>query len=135
MNKEVLKMFNKKASRFLAILLSLVMVGALATFAYADGFDTPADDPIINEWVNVQSVQWAKSIIGNKLKITVTITGRSGTTYSNGTLTIKTASGTEIAKWTGLSSSNSSFTIIKTITKPAAGNYVASLSIPVRFRS
>ncbi len=122
-------MFNKKTTKILAVLLSFIMLGAMATFTYADGYDTPADDPVISEWVNVQSVQFSKSVIGNTLKIIVTITGRPGTTYSNGTLTIKTSSGTQIAKWTGISSTSNSFTINKSITKPSAGNYVASLSI------
>jgi len=122
-------MFNKKTTKLFALLLSCLLLGMMVLPVYADDGDTSIDDPTINRWTNVTNVQFKHDVDGNNLILKVIISGSSGTTYSNGTLKLTKSNGTLVHQWTGISSSYASFTIKKTITKPASGTYTLSLTI------
>lgn len=62
-------MFNKKTNRFFALFFLCLIIGMVSLPIYAEGTDTPADDPVIEEWANVQSIRLAKTTTTTKLKL------------------------------------------------------------------
>ena len=118
-------MSRKGLSKLLALSFVCIFVCMSALTAFANEVN---DEPIYR-WTNVKKISWSNNVIGSQLKVSATITGYSGTTYSNGSIKVKNSSGTVIASTSGISSTLNSFTASITFTKPASGTYTATLTI------
>ena len=122
-------MSERTTSRVFALVLICILVCMSTVTVSADDLN---DEPLYR-WNNVTSIEWSKQIVGSQLKFTIKITGKSGTTYSNGTMVLKNSSNTQIASWSGISSTSSSFTINNYLSYiPSSGTYTATLTITAK---
>lgn len=133
---------SKTRSKLIAAFLGIAMFSSVAVFPMQAVESTNQEEHIqiiLNEnesgivpyWDNVNRATLSFSRANSNFLVSLSITGRSGTTYKNGTITI-TCLTLPLAPilFTGLSGSSSSFTFVDN-SKPAtlSGTYRVSYSI------
>lgn len=133
---------SKIRSKFIAAFLSIAMLSSIVVCPMQAAESSNQEDHIeivLNEnnsgvvpyWDNVERMTLSLSRANSNFLVSVSIYGRSGTTYKNGTVSI-TCLTLPLAPvlFTGLSGSSSSFTFVDN-SKPAtiSGTYRISCSI------
>ena len=112
----------------ITVLLILSSTAALPTFATIKG-DTDIVSPMYDN-VNGVSIDLSKS--NGKLVITIRVTGKSGTTFSNGSVRLFKTSGSDtgiITRWDRLSSSSSIFIFTDNSITATSDSYQVNFSI------
>ena len=121
------------------------MVISLVGTALADGMlenpHLPGDPIEANMIIPGNEIQWSNVNTATvtlaftnagKADISIRINGKSGTTFSNGTVKLEKITGgsaTPIATWTGLSSSSKTFTFNDSSVSVTSGTYKVSITI------
>lgn len=128
-------MFEKAKKFFIAFLSVLLAVSMVTAPVCADGVDfgTASDDPGIEpRWQNTMATAAALDFDGSTIYISFSVTGYSGTTFSNGTVTLLKYSGDNVGVvkvWTGLSSNSNIFDFSDDSLTATSGTYRVHLSI------
>ena len=119
-----------KTTRILTVLFSITIMASLMiqpiSAAYSSGTNI---EPL---WTNAASASLAINFENEDILITATITGRTGTTYKNGIITLEKVSGSstvKIQEWTGLSSNSSIFQFRNQSIEKNKGTYRLTLRI------
>jgi len=128
-------MFTKKRKIFTAILSLILAVSISASPVCATGVDLCAvvNPDIEPQWTNVSSTSVNLSFDGAVIVISIRAYGKSGTTFSNGTITLTKLTGENIGpviQWTNRSSSTSTFSFDNDdFSANSSGRYKLSFSI------
>ena len=112
----------KKAEKLLSFIITVLLVTGLATSPlYAMSNDPTMLEP---RWTNATRVVLSMGLNSDKISLSVTIAGHSGTTYSNGKVTLEKLVGSsyvEVESWSGLSSSSAIFLFGDSSVKKVSG--------------
>ncbi|MBQ6164191.1 MAG: hypothetical protein IJK23_06930 [Clostridia bacterium] len=73
---------NNKIKYAVSLLLALILLVQIVPFAIAEDLETPADDPIIEEYVNISSVYCDCYISGITLYASATLNAKSSMSLS-----------------------------------------------------
>lgn len=114
--------------------ISLILALIIVMISLAIGINANEKSNSINmepRWENALSIRLS-IVFNSPLEVSTSIAGKSGTTYSNGTLTLEKISGANcgvVETWTGLSSNTPVLIFGDTSIAPSAGTYRLSLTI------
>lgn len=129
-------MFKKSKKIFTAILSVFLAVSMTAAPVCANGVDARAvitEPGIEPQWQNTMATAATLDFYGSTIYVSFSVTGYSGTTFSNGIITLLKLTGDDVGvvkRWTGLSSDWNLFTFSDdSATATSSGMYRVHLSI------
>ena len=121
-----------KSKRFFTILLTVLLILSSMTVLPTAAAIKDDSDIALPMYDNVSSVSIDLSKSNGKVVITIRVTGKTGTTFSNGSVRLLKTSGSNtgiVARWDRLSSSSSVFTFTDNSTTAESGSYQVNFSI------
>ena len=117
-------MNTKKITKTLAaaILAGAVTVSPVAALEQITITDPPGIELL---WNNAGTETCTFNIVNNKLNISILIPGKTGTTFTNGSVTLEKvgSQGGIVREWTNLSSTSNTFTFTNNTYTPTKGGY------------
>ncbi len=122
-----------KAKKIAKMLAAAMLAGAVTVSPIAAMEQITITDPPGIEllWDNAYTEEVDFNITNNKLYISIYIPGKSGTTFTNGTITLEKvgSQGGVVREWTNLSSTSNTFTFTNNTYTPIKGGYTLSYRI------